>query len=124
MAILPFSRWFGNYGALIKIESHQKRKVREHARTDILISRMYIADKLGEGCHKFLDNAERALDKGHVEPDHVCRLIDFLEDGAYPAFLDWTLIALTEVKSPIQQESILDLARNNAEVNSSPLARA
>jgi hypothetical protein len=111
-------------GALRNIESHQKREVREHARTDILITRVSLADQLGEECHKFLDNAQKALDKGHVEPAHVSRLINFLREGAYPGFLAWTLVALTEAKTRDQRESIIDLARSNASVNSKPLARA
>ena len=123
MANLPFWKTFGNLGALRNIESHQKKQIREHARTDILITRMSLADQLGEECHKFLNNAQVALDKGHVEPAHVSRLISFLRDGAYAGFLIWTLVALTEAKSRDQRESIIDLARSNASVNS-PLARA
>lgn len=111
-------------GALRNIESHQKREVREHARTDIIITRVSLADQLGEECHKFLDNTQVALDKGHVEPTHVSRLISFLRDGAYPGFLSWTLVALTEAKTRDQRESIIDLSRSNASVNSKPLARA
>ncbi len=124
MANLPFWKAFGNLGALRNIESHQKRQIREHARTDILITRMSLADQLGEECHKFLNNAQVALDKGQVEPAHVSRLISFLRDGAYAGFLSWTLVALTEAKSRDQRESIIDLARSNASVNSKPLARA
>lgn len=124
MATLPFWKSFGNMGALRNIESHQKREVREHARTDIIITRVSLADQLGEECHKFLDNTQVALDKGHVEPTHVSRLISFLRDGAYPGFLSWTLVALTEAKTRDQRESIIDLSRSNASVNSKPLARA
>jgi len=124
MANLPFWKAFGNLGALRNIESHQKRQIREHARTDILITRMSLADQLGEECHKFLNNAQVAQDKGQVEPAHVSRLINFLREGAYPGFLVWTLVALTEAKSRDQRESIIDLARSNASVNSKPLARA
>jgi hypothetical protein len=124
MASLPFWRSFGNKGALRNIEKHRKLQVREHARTDILITRVSLADQLGEECHKFLDNAQLALDKGLVEPAHVSRLISFLRDGAYPGFLVWTLVALTEAKTRDQRESIIDLARSNASVNSKPLARA
>lgn len=124
MASLPFWKSFGNMGALRNIETHQQRKVREHARTDILITRVSLADQMGEECHKFLDNAQKALDKGYVEPAHVSRLISFLREGAYPGFLVWTLVALTEAKSRDQRESIIDLARSNASVNSKPLARA
>ncbi|GDX62861.1 hypothetical protein LBMAG34_3950 [Candidatus Saccharibacteria bacterium] len=124
MASLPFWKSFGNMGALRNIETHQERKVREHARTDILITRVSLADQMGEECHKFLDNAQKALDKGYVEPAHISRLINFLREGAYPGFLVWTLVALTEAKSRDQRESIIDLARSNASVNSKPLARA
>ena len=123
MAQLPFWKSFGNLGALRNIETHQQREVREHARTDILITRVSLADQLGKECHEFLDNAQKALDKGHVEPTHVSRLISFLREGAFPDFLSWTLDALTEAKSRDQRESIIDLARSNASVNS-PLARA
>jgi hypothetical protein len=124
MASLPFWRSFGNMGALRNIETHQQRKVREHARTDILITRVSLADQLGEECHNFLDNAQKALDKGHVEPTHVSRLISFLREGAFPDFLSWTLVALTTAKTKDQRESIIDLARSNASVNKKPLARA
>ena len=124
MAKLPFIGGFGTHGALRNIETHQQRKVREHARTDILITRVSLADQLGEDCHDFLDNAQKALDKGQVEPAHVSRLISFLRDGAYPGFLSWTLVALTVAKSKDQRESIIDLAKSNASVNSKPLARA
>ena len=124
MAKLPFIGGFGTHGALRNIETHQKREVREHARTDILITRVHLADQLGEECHEFLNGAQKALDKGHVEPAHVSRLINFLREGAYPGFLSWTLVALTEAKSKEQRESIIDLARSNASVNSRPLARA
>ena len=123
MANLPFWKSFGNLGALRNIETHQQTTVREHARTDILITRVHLADQLGEECHEFLDVAQKALDKGHVEPAHVSRLINFLREGAYPGFLSWTLVALTKAKSREQRESSIDLARSNASVNK-PLARA
>ena len=97
MASLPFWKSFGNLGALRNIEKHRKVQVREHARTDILITRVSLADQLGEECHEFLDKAQLALDKGHVEPAHVSRLINFLREGAFPDFLSWTLVALTEI---------------------------
>jgi hypothetical protein len=71
MAQLPFWKSFGNLGALRNIETHQQREVREHARTDILITRVSLADQLGKECHEFLDNAQKALDKGHVEPTQL-----------------------------------------------------
>lgn len=117
MAKMPFFSTFGNHGAVRNARAHQSIKSREHARTDILITRVSFADNLGEECHEFLDNAQKALDKGHVEPAYISRLINFLKDGAYPGFLNWTLIALAEAKSRAQKESILDLARSNASVN-------
>jgi len=118
VAKMPFFSTFGNSGAVRNARAHQSRQSREHARTDILITRVTFADKMGEEYHDFLDNAQQALDKGQVEPAHISRLINFLKEGAYPAFLDWTLIALTEAKSRTQQDSILELARSNASVNS------
>lgn len=114
---MPFFSTFGNSGAVRNARAHQSRKSREHARTDILITRVTCADSLGEDCHEFLDNAQQALDKGHVEPAHISRLINFLKEGAYPDFLSWSLVALTAAKSRDQQDSILHLARSNAAVN-------
>jgi hypothetical protein len=118
VAKLPFFSTLGNDGAIRNARSHQSRQNKEHARTDILITRVALADILGEDCHTFLDNAQAALDKGRVEPAYISRLINFLKEGAYPHFLDWSLVALAEAKSRTQRESILELARSNALVNS------